>query len=784
MGVVYEAEDLSLKRHVALKFLPEDLAESHEALERFRREAQAASALNHPNICTIYEIGEHEGRPFIAMEMMKGKTLKYAIGGKPMEIDQVLDLGAQIADALAAAHAETIIHRDIKPANIFVTERGRAKLLDFGLAKKMEAAAGDTEQPTESVQQQLTKIGSTMGTVAYMSPEQARGKELDARTDLFSFGVVLYEMATGTRPFGGQTAGEMFEAILTREPVAPVRLNPKVPLKLEEIIAKALEKDHNLRYQSAADMRTDLQRLKRDTSTGTRASLPAVESKRTSSTGGLEVRALSKKWIGAAAIVLVLLAAAVFYYARQYETPESKVAVPAAATGKTAIAVLPFTNMSADKDQEYFSDGLTEELTNALTKNPRLRVTSRTSAFSFKGKEVDIKVIAAKLNVTHVLEGSVRKAGNQLRITAQLIEVATDSHIWSQTYDRQMDNIFAIQNDIADSVADAFKVTLEGGQTFKAQVINPEAYNAFLQGRYFWDRRTREDLEKAIGYYEQALRIQPDYARPWAGLAAVRFLQAGSGDIPVDEAFGKARKEVERALELDPKLAEGYAYLAWIKRSYDWDWSGADADYRRALELDPGNLEAVRGAAYLAAALGRFEEAIAMVQRAIELDPLRGLARYNLGVYAYHVGKWDLAEDACRKTLELNPQYPAAHKTLGLIYLAQSKLEQARTEIQKEPELLWRDYGFALVYHAAGKKIEADAALAHFIEKHKNDGAFQIAEIYAFRGESDKAFVWLERAYRQRDMGLTQVKGDPLLRSLKRDPRYTAFLQKMKLPLD
>jgi eukaryotic-like serine/threonine-protein kinase len=372
MGVVYEAEDLLLERHVALKFLPDELGADHATLERFKREAKSASALNHPNICTIHEIGEHEGRPFIAMELMEGKTLKHTINGKPMEIDQVLDLGAQIADALDAAHAKKIIHRDIKPANIFITDRGQAKLLDFGLAKQSTGTGADTEMPTGSIPQQLTQTGSTMGTVAYMSPEQARGKELDARTDLFSFGVVLYEMVTGTLPFGGKTTGEMLEAIFTKEPTAPVRLNPNVPTKLEEVIAKAMEKDRNLRYQSAADMRTDLQRLKRDTSLAdvVRASSPATDKAVIAETHGRDSRT-KRIWIASALMALILIAAGIFYFEReQQKTTTSTVA----SNGKTAIAVLPFKDMSAGKDQEYFSDGLTEELTDVLAKNPKLGI--------------------------------------------------------------------------------------------------------------------------------------------------------------------------------------------------------------------------------------------------------------------------------------------------------------------------------------------------------------------------------------------------------------------------
>jgi tetratricopeptide (TPR) repeat protein len=378
----------------------------------------------------------------------------------------------------------------------------------------------------------------------------------------------------------------------------------------------------------------------------------------------------------------------------------------------------------------------------------------------------------------------VRKAGNHLRITAQLIEVATDSHLWSQTYDRQMENIFAIQDDIANSVAGALKVALEGGQTPKVQQANPEAYNAWLQGRYFFDRQSKEDLEKAIGYYEQALRIDPNYARAWVGLANVHSAQANVNYVPLEEGYQKARREAEKAVELDPNLAEAHAHMGWIKRSYDWDWTGANAAYKRALELEPANADVVRGAGMLAATLGRFDEAITLDRRAIELDPLRTAAHSNLGLHAYCAGRWGEAEEAVRKVLELNSQRPTAHFLLGLIYLARSKPQEALVEMQKELEPGWRMLGLALAYHAAGKKKEADAMLAEFIEKYQNEWAFNIAQIYAYRGETDKGFEWLERAYKQRDSGLTEMKGDPLLRSLHSDPRWPAFLKKMRLPVD
>ena len=476
----------------------------------------------------------------------------------------------------------------------------------------------------------------------------------------------------------------------------------------------------------------------------------------------------------------LVMAVGIFFFTRE----QPKTQVVTTASGKTAIVVLPFNDMSADKSQEYFSDGLTEELTDLLTKNPKLRVISRTSAFSFKGKEVDMKTIAGKLNVTHVLEGSVRKAGDEVRITAQLIETATDSHLWSETYDRKMENIFAVQDDIASSVAGALKLTLEGAKSPKAKQTGPEAYNAYLQGRYFYDRHSKEDLEKAIGYFKQALQMDPNYARAWVGLSRVHNSQADIGYMPLDQGYEKARKEAQKALELNSNSAEAYSQLGWISSNYDWNWTNADESFKRALELEPRNAEVIRGAASLAGTLGRFEEAIVLDRRAIDLDPLRVATYYNLGYELYYAERHDEAEAAIRKVLELDPQYPGGYHILGRIYLAQSKFEEAFAEMQKEQEPTWHAFGLTIAFHAMGKKKEADAALATFIEGNQNEGGYQIAEIYAYRGETDKAFEWLERAYKQRDGGLTEMKGDPLLRNIKKDPRYTAFLQKMKLPVD
>ena len=729
MGEVYLADDTKLKRRVALKFLPAQFASDEEFKTRFRREAQAAAALNHPNVITIHEVGEHESRPFIAMEYVEGQSLKELIAGKKLSIEGAIDIATQICEGLSKAHQAGVVHRDIKSHNVLIDKDHRVRILDFGLAKLKRGAM-------------LTRIGTTVGTTAYMSPEQARGEEVDQRTDVWALGVVLYEMLTGQMPFKGEHDQAVIHSLLNSEPEPITDLRRDLPIGLEQVLSRALAKDPEDRYQQVGEVLTDLRSIKQGYESGVTRTLFS------------------------------------------------------GASSSPSIAVLPFSNLSADKEQDYFCDGMAEEIINALTHVEGLRVLARTSAFSFRGKEIDIREIGRKLNVKTVLEGSVRKAGSRLRITAQLVNVSDGYHLWSERYERDIgalccpEDIFAIQDEISLAIVDNLRVKLLKGERTKLarrHTDDLDAYNLYLKGRYFWNRRTDSALKRAIEHFQQAVEKDPSYAPAYAGLADAYITLQDYSFISPKEVLPKAKEAVGKALELDSTLGEARTSLAQILHR-EWDWEGAEREFKRAIQLNPGYPTAHHWYALSLTYAGRSDEAIAEIRRALELDPLSLIINRNLGLVLYYARCYDQAAEQLVKTLEMEPAFSLVHASLGRICVQRGLYPKALSEFQKEkdnlgssnPELeSWQGIACAKM----GRTEEADKILTHLLQRAEQAYVppILVASLCFALGKSVQGFEWLEKGCRQHDSTMVEIRADPGFDGVRSDPRFIQLLKKVGL---
>lgn len=806
MGEVYMAEDTKLRRTVALKFLPAEVASDQKRMQRFNQEARAVSALNHPNIITIHEIEQDAPTPFIATEFIEGVTLRDRMARARLTMVEALDVAIQTAGALAAAHAKEIAHRDIKPENIMLREDGYVKILDFGLAKLLEKQATSPE----AVTQVHTDAGAVIGTARYMSPEQARGLEVDERTDIFSLGIVLYEMIAGRSPFPGATNHEVVAAILKEEPLPISAAVADAPPRLQQILDRALAKERSERYQTARKFFEDLKALRQDLEFETklaraRASGEASDPLLLRSTSQFPIRTddspmarptLSallrasefkrRRLVTVVGSVALLVSVAVFslwYFMRP-------------ATVIDSVAVLPFVNVDGDAGTEYLSDGLTESLINSLSQLPNLKVIARSSVFHYKGKEVNPQTVGRELNVRAVLTGRIVRMGDQLTIQTELVDVATQTRLWGANYSRKVSDIIQLQDEISREISENLRLKLTGAerqQLAKRYTGNSEAYQLYWKGRYLWNRRRPEDLREAIKNFEQAIELDPNYALAYTGLADC-YVLGNLLQLSPKESMPIAIEKTGEALKIDPDLSEAHTSSAKIKLSYEWDWAGAEDEFKRAIELKPGYATAHQWYGVYLSEMGRHDESLAERRRALELDPLSLSTSTGIGRAYYWARRYDEAINTLRETLDRDPKYADTEWSLGLAYEGKKMYAEAVNAFQAavslsktaefpegKPEMIAAlGHAFAI----SGKRDEAlkiIEQLKGLVSRQSYVSPYSIALIHIGLGQRDQAFEWLDRAFEERDENFIHLKVDPRLDDLRADPRFLDRLRLLKL---
>lgn len=778
MGEVYKAYDGQLDRSVALKVLPAGVADDPERLRRFAREAKALAALNHPNIVTIFSVDAEASVPYLTMELVEGEPLSTSIPRKGLSLERFFSLAVPLADALAAAHEKSILHRDLKPGNVMVDQRGRPKILDFGLAKVIPVATGPEAETVAATATLATATGVVLGTMGYMSPEQVRGEAVDARSDVFSLGLVLYEMATGLRAFDASTSPDLLSAILRDTPTPAEQARPDLPRHLGRVIRHCLEKDPDRRYQSAKDVRNELDSLAKELQTRSILESQAVD--RADEKGG--ARAHARLVMSAVVALMVALVIAYMLVRRGIDGPPNE-------AGPTiqSLAVLPFDNLMNDREQEYFVEGMHEALITDLSKIGALRVISRTSAMRYADTDKTLPEIAQELDVDALIEGSVLRADGQVRITAQLVDGETDEHLWAENYDRDLENILALLSDVARAIAAEIEVALTPEQRARltpTRQVDPAAYETFLRGVHAFNRFRGDGYREAVTHFNRAIGIQPDFAEAYARLAGAHLVLGGFGIEDAREQEALARQNAEKAIELDPDSAIAYGVLGWLRLYFHWDWPGAAEYFERAMELSPFGHYASHGYGDYLTVMGRGEEGLEYLKRAARADPLSPIINAPVVGHELFVGHYEEVVSRARRMLQVNPEYPAVRWFMAEALWHQGKLEEALAEYR----WLWRDDPemiAALDRGATEGRRQTLGAVARVLAKRVaegREGPLEVARYFALAGQVDDALDWLERAYDERVPQLMLIQQQPTWDPLRENPRFDDLVRRIGIP--